>query len=53
MQVSYLKTTHTHGVFKWPDTPDISWTKEKDILKKLGKPIMQNIRMGYMTFEGF
>ena len=52
MQVSYVKNTHTPGVFKWPDTPDISWTKEKDIVKKLGKPLMHSIRMGYITFEG-
>ena len=48
-----MKTTHTKGLFKWPDKIDVAWVVEDDITQKLGAPIMHNVRMGYMKFDGF
>ena len=50
-EVSYVKTTHTPGLFKWPDKPDIGWVTTDDIIKKLKPPKTENARMGYITFE--
>ena len=49
--VSFVKTTHSEGVYKWPDNPDLAWICGRDIVKKLEPPIMSNLRMGYIQFD--
>ena len=51
LEVSFVKTTHRKGVYKWPDKPDRAWICDKDIVKKLKAPVTINVRMGYIEFE--
>lgn len=38
VQLRFLQTTRTAGVYTWPDVDDISWQPRPDILKKLKPP---------------